>query len=238
MPVDHKEKGFEQAIEHDLLTHGYEKGDPLQFNPRLALDPVVLVRFLKDTQPKEWSKLANLYGGEADTKVVETIAQNLDQRGILDCIRHGVTDRGVKLRLAFFQPATGMNPETLELYKKNILTVTRQVHFSEKKPHLSVDMLLSLNGLPVASAELKNPNPRQDLPALFGFELSAQDWVDHVVQRIPRTCEDVRLSLGGLLDAAHELPIEFTHGLRENLGVIERAGPSVASLHDDAVAVA
>ena len=76
---------------------------------------------------------------------------------MLDCLRHGVTDRGVKLRLAFFKPATGMNPETLALYDKNILTITRQVHYSEKVPALSVDVVLSLNGLPVATAELKNP---------------------------------------------------------------------------------
>ena len=82
---------------------------------------------------------------------------------MLDCLRHGVTDRGVKLRLAFFRPATGMNPETLALYGKNILTITRQVHFSEKKPGLAVDVLLSLNGLPVATAELKNPFTGQNV---------------------------------------------------------------------------
>ena len=76
---------------------------------------------------------------------------------MLDCLRHGVTDRGVKLKLAFFQPATRINPETLALYGQNILTVTRQGHFSERVPALSIDMVLSLNGLPVTTAELKNP---------------------------------------------------------------------------------
>ena len=157
MPVDHTEKGFEQAIEHHLLGHGYERGEAAGFHAGLALDPSTLVRFLKDSQPQAWARLASLYGPETEERVVQTIAQNLDQRGMLDCLRHGVTDRGVKLRLAFFRPATGMNPETLSLYEKNILTVARQIHFSEKKPGLSVDVLLSLNGLPVATAELKNP---------------------------------------------------------------------------------
>jgi type I restriction enzyme, R subunit len=75
----------------------------------------------------------------------------------LDCLRHGVTDRGVKLKLAFFRPASGLNPESQTLYAANVLTVTRQVHFSEKNSDLSVDLLLSVNGLPVATAELKNP---------------------------------------------------------------------------------
>ena len=155
MPVDHTEKGFEQAIEHFLLTNGYRKGDPLHFDPVLAIDRPTLLEFLKDSQPEEWTKLEGIYGKEIDAKVVENIATNLDQRGMLECLRHGVSDRGVKLRLAYFQPATGMNPETLALYKKNILTITRQVHYSEKAPGLSIDVALSLNGLPVATAELK-----------------------------------------------------------------------------------
>ncbi len=157
MPVDHTERGFEQAIEDHLLAHGYEKGDPTAFKADLALDPDTFIRFLRDTQPKEWARLSGLYGIEVGDRVVQRVAESLDQRGMLDCLRHGVTDRGVKLRLAHFRPATAMNPETLALYGKNILTVSRQVHFSEKRPGLSVDVLLSLNGLPVATAELKNP---------------------------------------------------------------------------------
>ncbi len=157
MPTDHSEKGFEQAIEAHLLFHGYEKGNPAAFDATLALDPSTLVRFLRATQPKSWDRLAAIHGKEAEAKVAQAIAQNLDQRGTLECLRHGVTDRGVKLQLAYFSPATRMNPETLALYGQNILTVTRQVHYSTKNAALSVDVLLSLNGLPVATAELKNP---------------------------------------------------------------------------------
>ena len=157
MPVDHTEKGFEQAIEDHLLRHSYRKGDPADFDPTLALDPKTLIEFLSTTQKDEWGRLGAIYGAEVGKRIVETIARNLEQRGMLDCLRHGVTDRGVKLRLAFFQPATKMNPQTLALYGKNILSITRQVHYSEKVPALSVDVALSLNGLPVATAELKNP---------------------------------------------------------------------------------
>ena len=157
MPVNHTEKGFEQAIEDHLLHHGYRQGDPVDFDPSLAIDPDTLVEFLSTTQKDEWKRLTAIYGAETGKKVVETIAQNLGQRGMLDCLRHGVTDRGVKLSLAYFKPATKMNPQTLALYDQNILTITRQVHYSEKHPALSIDVVLSLNGLPVATAELKNP---------------------------------------------------------------------------------
>lgn len=163
MPVDHTEKGFEQAVESHLIANGYVQGDPGDFDPKLAVDSKTVVRFLQDTQPKEWEKLAGFYGADVETKVVHRIAQDLDLRGMLDCVRQGVTDRGVKLRLAYFKPASGLNPQTLDLYGKNILTVTRQVHFSEKKPTLSLDMLLSLNGFPIATAELKNPFTGQNV---------------------------------------------------------------------------
>ena len=93
MPVDHTEKGFEQAIEHCLLTGGYRKGDPATFDAALAVDRPTLIEFLKDSQPEEWSKLASIYGKDVETKVVENIAANLDQRGMLECLRHGVSDR-------------------------------------------------------------------------------------------------------------------------------------------------
>ena len=72
-------------------------------------------------------------------------------------LRHGVTDSGVKLHLAFFRPASGLNPATLASYAANVLTVTRQVHYSTRDPALSIDVVLALNGLPIATAELKNP---------------------------------------------------------------------------------
>src|SRR4051794_28999374 len=112
MAVDHTEKGFEQAIQSHLLSHGYTKGDPASFDRKLALCPKALVAFLKDSQPKEWAKLSAMDGKDVESKVVQTIAQNLDSRGMLDCLRHGVKDRGVGLKLAYFKPATGLNPDT------------------------------------------------------------------------------------------------------------------------------
>lgn len=157
MVVDHREKAFETAIEEHLTTRGgYVKAAAANFDPDKGIDASVLLAFLRDSQPKEWKRLEAIYGGEVEFKVVSTILGDLDRRGTLDVLRKGVTDRGVKLRLAYFKPASGLNPETLTLYGKNVLTVARQVHFSRKDPNKSVDLLLSLNGLPVATAELKS----------------------------------------------------------------------------------
>ena len=155
MPIDHTEKGFEDSIEYYLLTSGYEQGSPLSYDRSVALDVPVLLRFLEATQPKAWSKLADLYGSSTATEVVKNISREIKERGILEVLRHGSTDRGVKLQFAYFKPASGLNEETLLLYSQNILTVTRQVKYTLQNEN-SLDMVLFLNGFPLATLELKN----------------------------------------------------------------------------------
>ena len=79
----------------------------------------------------------------------------MDLRGALDVIRNGIVDYGVRFKMAFFKPESGLNPDTLALYEQNRLKVIRQVYYSKKNTN-SVDLILSLNGLPVATLELKN----------------------------------------------------------------------------------
>ena len=102
-----------------------------------------------------------MHGAEVEKKFLYRLNQELEARGMLDCLRHGVTDYGKKFMLAYFKPVSKLNPETQKLFDKNILTVTRQVHYSTKDES-SIDMLLSVNGLPVATIELKNPFTGQD----------------------------------------------------------------------------
>ncbi len=159
MALDHTERGFEAAIEDSLLSvGGYERGDAAGFDATLALWPATVLRFLRESQQEAWNRLAGMHGEAAlPERLTRLIAGALDARGTLDVLRHGVTDSGVKLSLAFFRPASGLNPATLASYAANILTVTRQVHYSTRDPALSIDVVLALNGLPIATAELKNP---------------------------------------------------------------------------------
>ena len=151
-----KERNFEEAIEDCLLKQGgYARADNSQFDAELALDKETLVSFIKDTQPDPYTKLAESYGAQTDEIIIKRIADECNRRGLLDVIRNGVSDRGQKLALAFFRPPTSLNPETEILYAQNRLTVMRQVHYDLSNNN-SIDMLLSLNGLPVATVELKN----------------------------------------------------------------------------------
>lgn len=164
MPIrSHTEKAFEDAIEAALLSAegGWQKGDAAQFSRQLALDESVLFAFLHDTQAAQWQRLEAIHRGNARQKFLERLDKELSAVGMLDVLRNGITDNGVSLKLAYFKPAHSLNPETEHLYTLNRLTVTRQVKYSLKNEN-SVDLLLSLNGLPVATVELKNQFTGQD----------------------------------------------------------------------------
>jgi len=152
----HTEETFEEAIEQSLIEEGgYQKGNPSDYDPVLALDPVILFEFIQTTQPRKWEKISKIHGSSVEEKLLRRLTKEIDQRGMIDVIRKGITDYGVKFDLAYFRPETSLNPETEKLYHQNILTVTRQVYYSTKNRN-SLDMLLSINGLPIVSIELKN----------------------------------------------------------------------------------
>jgi type I restriction enzyme R subunit len=150
------ERAFEEAIEQSLLEHGgYVRGEPADYSRELALHPQTTLAFIRGTQPQAWQKLEDVHGSLAETKFLQRLFKELDNRGMLDVLRHGIVDYGVRFKLAYFKPSSGLNPETLALYAKNSLTVTRQVKYSTENEN-SIDLLLSLNGLPLATVELKN----------------------------------------------------------------------------------
>ena len=158
----HIERAFETAIEEHLLGHGWLKGNSEQFSRDLALDPAQAIAFISETQPETWADLVRQHGASVEKTVIEWLAKALDTQGTLHTLRHGFKFYGKLLRMAFFRPTHDLNPDLVAKAEKNMLVVTRQVRFdpgSEK----SVDMLLSLNGIPIATAELKNPLTAQNV---------------------------------------------------------------------------
>jgi len=158
----HTEQTFETAIIQNLCANGWTEVIDTDFDRELAFDPKTILAFVQNTQPQEWNKLVQFYKGEAKIQFIKRLYKELDLRGLLDVIRHGITDSGVKFQLAYFQPDSQLNEETIRLYDLNKLTVTRQVKYSLKNEN-SLDLVLSLNGLPVATVELKNHFTGQDV---------------------------------------------------------------------------
>ncbi|MGI9093363.1 MAG: type I restriction endonuclease subunit R [Mycobacteriales bacterium] len=157
------EGAFENSIEAHLLANGWLPGSPAGYDRALGLDPSELVAFLVESQPDEWEQLTQRLGGAATAgdRVAKYVADQLTLRGTIDVLRGGTKMNGVSFRLAFFAPANRLTVSLWQRYKENRLTVVRQLHHSESTPSDSMDMVLFVNGVPIATAELKNPLTQQ-----------------------------------------------------------------------------
>jgi len=163
MPGHHTEQAFETAIEYHLTTvGGYGKGERETFDLNRGLFPHDFLAFIKETQPKEWEYLAKLQKGKAEETLLDDLcrALNSSHEGCLSMLRHGFKCFGKLFRAAYFAPASHLNPDTQKLYAANRLTITRQLRYSKRHSN-TLDVVLSLNGIPVATGELKNPMTAQ-----------------------------------------------------------------------------
>ena len=167
------ERLFEDAISLDLVTsRGYrvcKRGTSVQwsadFDTVLGLDTTELFAFIQETQLDPWVNLVKAYGGKETTarsKFAARLAAKIDQEGILSILRHGVRDQNVDIRVAYFKPAHDLTAELVKRYEANRLTVTRQLPYDPKSTK-TVDLALFVNGIPVATAELKNPLTGQNV---------------------------------------------------------------------------
>jgi type I restriction enzyme R subunit len=154
------EFAFETEIATWLTEHGgYTASSPAHFDPVVGIDTAELFTFIGATQAAQWDRLIMLHGGDAGTAqraFVQRLTKELDARGTVDVLRRGVVDLGVTIQLAYFRPAHGMTPALVERYDANRPTVTRQLPY-EAGSAKAVDIALLMNGLPVATAEVKNP---------------------------------------------------------------------------------
>jgi type I restriction enzyme R subunit len=184
------EKSLETAIEEALTADVAENGDGAaygegapggylkhsgikgggDFDRELCLIPADAVDFVLATQPKEWAKLKQFHGDEVQVKFLRRLADEVQSRGTLDVLRKGIKDHGCHFRLAYFRPASGLNEETQRLYQANRFAAIRQLYFSATTGQ-SVDLVLFLNGLPIFTAELKNPLNHQSVKdAIYQYQ--------------------------------------------------------------------
>ena len=160
----HTEIRFEEAIEQHLIESGdYDKGDPKTFDAVRGLFCDDIISFIKSTQSKNWQAINDFHGSKAEDALLDSLCKELSSKGSLNVLRHGFKCFGKNFKLAYFAPNSKMNQDSLLDYAKNNLKVTRQVRFDEKNPKLSIDMVLSVNGLPIVTMELKNPMTGQNV---------------------------------------------------------------------------
>jgi type I restriction enzyme R subunit len=154
----HKEIAFETELCQYLGAHGwlYAEGDAAGYDRARALFPADVLAWVQDTQPKAWETLTKNHGAQAGDVLLARLRDQLNQRGTLDVLRHGIELLGLKnpLPLAQFKPALAVNPDILARYAANRLRVVRQVKYSLHNENC-IDLVLFLNGVPVATVELK-----------------------------------------------------------------------------------
>ena len=156
----HQEIAFETDICNHLAQHGWlygapgAEGDASGYDTARALYPADLLTWVQQTQPQAWEVLAKNHGAAAPAMLLDRLRRALDERGTLEVLRVGIDLLGLKspLRLAQFKPALAMNPDVQARYGANRLRVVRQCRTNHDD---IIDLVLFLNGIPVATAELK-----------------------------------------------------------------------------------
>ena len=174
------ERTFQEEVVSDLLQNGWLLGEPSGYNRELALYGEDLIGFVQDAQPKQWEKYCGLYPGNPEAKLLEKVAAQLNKAepnaaertlrtyGTLGVLRHEIKDRGARFSLCQFKPEHELNPDTLASYGKNRLRVVPELVYSPwataaeladtgaKAKAWRIDLVLFVNGLPVATLELKS----------------------------------------------------------------------------------
>ena len=171
---------FQDEMIAQMVAAGWQLGTPAGYDRALAMYPEDLLGFVKDTQDADWQKHCKNYPGDAEQKLLARVASQLDKAdpnaintqlrtfGTLGVLRHGVKDRNAKFKLCQFKPEHDLNPDTLARYKKNRLRIVPELVYSPSATdaHLAetgvqakkwrIDLVLFVNGLPVATLELKS----------------------------------------------------------------------------------
>jgi len=175
-----KELAFQNDVIAQLSAAGWKLGEPARYNRALALYPEDVIGFVQDTQPEQWQKFCALYPTNAEPKLLERVAEQLDKAdpnaadqamrtfGTLGVLRHELRDRGTRFSLCQFKPEHDLNPDTLVRYGKNRLRVVPELVYSPwateaelatggtRAKAWRIDLVLFVNGLPVATLELKS----------------------------------------------------------------------------------
>jgi len=160
--IQTREFAFENNITETLLSSGYISLPSSNYDREKALYPTILVEFIQVTQPKEWAKLHLILGDNTAGQIIYDLTRWIENHGILSAIRHGFKCYGRQLQIAYFKPSHFMNQEVMDRYEQNVFGITRQLFYSTRNQN-SLDVVLSLNGVPLVTLELKNSLSYQNI---------------------------------------------------------------------------
>lgn len=135
-------------------------GDAKDYDREYALDLVQLKAFLNATQPKAAEAFALDHASPVRQKFLARMQGEITKRGVIDVLRKGIKHNAYSLDTFYWTPSPG-NVKAAELYTANRFSVTRQLRYSRDETMLALDLCLFINGLPIATFELKNSLTKQ-----------------------------------------------------------------------------
>ena len=150
------EQVFQQDIIDHLTANGWLLGESTSYDQKHALYTEDLVGYLSETQPEQWVKFSAMNPKGVKDALLRSVARQLDKKGTLHVLRNTIKDRGAKFRLCQFKPDHDLNPETMKRYAANRLRVVPELNYSATDYNGRLDLVLFVNGIPVATLELKS----------------------------------------------------------------------------------
>ena len=160
MTTDVSEAGLEATIVRQMVAGGWTEGDPADYEREFAVDLAQLATFLEATQP-EVAEGADLHGGgSAQRRFLSRLQGEITKRGVVDVLRNGVRHGPHDVTVFHASPSPD-NEAAAERFALNRFVVTRQLRYSRDETQLALDLALFINGLPVATFELKNSLTKQ-----------------------------------------------------------------------------
>jgi len=156
MTTNTSEKAFQNDVIAHLISTGYHKRSNENYNRATCLDPELTLKFIHDTQPREWRKFERVYGGNVERKFFYRLVNEIDRKGTINVLRNGFKDVGCYFKLFYPKPNNQKNPDLFEKYEKNIFSVIDELEYEQKEDGKRLDLVVFINGLPIITIELKD----------------------------------------------------------------------------------
>ncbi|MCL5674889.1 MAG: DEAD/DEAH box helicase family protein [Candidatus Omnitrophica bacterium] len=156
MATDTREKVFQNDIIAHLISTGYHKRGTHNYDKTICLDPELTLKFIQDTQEKEWKKFQRVYGDKSKQKFFYRLVTEIDKKGTINILRNGFKDVGCQFHLFYPKPNNKKNPDLFEKFEKNIFSVIDELEYEKKELSKRLDLVIFINGLPIITIELKD----------------------------------------------------------------------------------
>lgn len=151
----HHEMHFENYVVDQLVARGWLRGESADYDMDYALYPEDLEGWLKDSQPDKWDRLVAMNGGDAHKTLMNRLDKALNRNGTIQVLRRGFDIAGVgHIDLSEAAPEDKRNEKVLSRYASNRLRVVPQLKYYPGR-ELAIDIALFVNGVPLATVELK-----------------------------------------------------------------------------------